>query len=167
MTTTERFSTDDVEPSERLAFWNRITSQTYSKHVIEPRSAAFGGALLRRSDGDLCLTQVTTTPAVLRGEMGDAPRESEHAFVALQDAGSSDRWRDGTRSRLSEGELALNMLSFTRTISFAEPIRFIILKVPAPRLAARIGDSEAAGTPARRGRGRGDARRLSTHAGRP
>jgi len=140
MTTTERFSTADVEPSERLAFWNRIASQTYAKHVVEPRSAAFGGSLLRRSYGDLCLTQVTTTPAVLRHEMADSPCESEHALLSIQDAGSCERWRDGTPSRLTEGSLALNMLSFTRTISFEEPIRFIILKVPAARLAARIGD---------------------------
>lgn len=141
MTITERFSTDDVDPAERLAFWNRLASETYEQHVVEPRTAAFRGTLLRRSFGELSLSQVTTTPAVLHGEMPSwSPREYKHAIIALQDAGSSEQTSGGARTQLIEGTMALNMLAPTRTISFHAPTRFIILKLPATRLASRLGD---------------------------
>jgi len=140
--TTERFCTADVDRSERLAYWNRIGSETYSQLSVEPRRGAeFGGALMRRAYGDAWLTQVTTTPATVCGEPGEAStRDPEHACVLLTDSGTSDHVADGKQVWLEPGVLSLHLTSRPYTIAFDETTRFVILKVPVARLAARLGN---------------------------
>jgi len=143
MTMTEQFSTLDVEPSQRLAFWNQLGRQTYSELVVEPRrtGSAFGGVLLRRSYGDMLVTQVTTTPASVLGEAQEpSGRDAEHAFVLVQEVGTSDHVIDGRPLSLEPGTLAMNMTSRASSIAFDEMTRFLIVKLPVPRLAARVGN---------------------------
>lgn len=140
--TTERFSTADVDRPDRVAYWTRIGSETYCELTVEPRGdAEFGGALMRRAYGDVWLTQVTTTPAMVRGEAREASRrDPEHACVLLTDSGTCEHVADGRRAWLAPGTLSLHLTSRLYSIAFDEVTRFIILKVPAARLAARTGN---------------------------
>jgi AraC-like DNA-binding protein len=138
MPITDRFSTEHVGPSERRAFWSRIGVENRHRPVIHPDPAAFSGALLFRSYGALSVAQVTATQDA--GQSWDISlQDAEHVFVQIQDAGASDVEQDGKRVRLDAGALTMLLGSRPYTISFAET-RFLILKLPLPRIAARIGD---------------------------
>ncbi len=143
MTHTERYSTAGLPPSERLAFWNRAGSEVYRDQVVvTPRSAeSFGGLLLHRSYDAVSITQVTTAPSTVHGEPYRlTERDSEHAVLMLQDAGTTENLLDGESLRLQPGMVTASLRRQPYTMSFEETTRCIILKVATSRLTARIGD---------------------------
>ena len=140
MTMTERFSTAEIDPSERRRFWRRLGVEDSDQRVVSPQpAAAFSGALQLCSYGALALAHVTTTPS--HGQSWDVSlRDPEHVFVQLQDAGATDVEQDGKRVRLDAGALTMLLGSRPYTISFDDASRFVVLKLPLPRATARIGD---------------------------
>ena len=138
MPMTERFSTEHVDPSERRAFWSRIGVESRHRPAIHPDPAAFSGALLFRWYGALSVAEVTATQG--SGQSWEISlHDPEHVFVQIQDAGASDVAQDGKRVRLDAGALTMLLGSRPYTISFAEA-RFLVVKLPLPRIAARLGD---------------------------
>lgn len=140
MTMTERFSTVEVDASERLTFWKRLGIDDDHRVVVNPEPAnGFDGALVFCSYGALSLAQVTATPS--RGQSWEvALHDPEHVLVQLQDTGAAHLEQDGKRVRLDAGALTVLRGAQPYTISFDEASRFLVLKVPLPRVAARVGD---------------------------
>jgi len=140
MTITERFSTVDITVHERMSFWDRIGIVNNAPVDIRPRPAdLFNGALTVSSFGALSVARVTMTPP--HGQSWEiALHDPDHVFVQLQDHGASDLEQRGKRVRLDAGGLTVLLGSEPYRISIDETTRFLVLALPLPRVAARVGD---------------------------
>ena len=139
-TTIERFCTDDVPSSERLASWNRLLSELHREHVVvAPKpGAVFRRVMLRRSYGDMAITWVESSAAMVKVQPWDAAAPDDTAVV-VQDAGTTESVVASKQLRLHAGTSTLNTPQPV-TLVYGETTRSILLKLPTARLAARVGD---------------------------
>ncbi len=142
MTYTE-FSTTSLDPSERLAYWNRVGSEMYREQLeIIPRpDSAFGASLRCQSYGCLTIARVITTPATVHSQPWDTRvQDGEYAGVVLQDTGTIVREMANRRTLYLPGTATVSCQRQPYTLNFDDTARCIGVWLPVDRLAQRIGD---------------------------
>ncbi|HWW63777.1 MAG TPA: helix-turn-helix domain-containing protein [Sphingomonadaceae bacterium] len=141
MSVIERFATGDIAPRERLAFWNRIASETYAGTHVDSGSEAFAAEMWRWTLGDIVMIRPRSDASVVqrwaKGEAGDEDRVVLH----LQHRGVSRHRQGRHEADLRTGDFSL--------LSASEPYRLdlvrhelLVVELPRAALAARLPNME-------------------------
>ena len=80
MARVERFTTCDVEPAERLAYWNALVERTFSGLRVNSPNPVFRAEMLRWRLGELVLIHPRSEAATIHrsGDAGAADRVILH-----------------------------------------------------------------------------------------
>ncbi len=139
----ERYSTAQVSPLTRLAFWNDLASRTLHDMVIDADdSAGFEAELVRLPLGELSLAGSHSTPACV-SSMGGSSREpgrDRAVLLHLSYAGRCVNSQSGREAVLETGDFTLCDASLPYSVRFAEPNHMLCLRIPRARLSERLGD---------------------------
>jgi AraC-like DNA-binding protein len=145
-TSVQRFSTDAVDPTGRVGYWNALASETFNNLVVDPVSREdFRGEMVRAPLGGMTLMSARSAPAQV-SRTNDATRAARglKAFdLHFQLEGRSLNSQDGREAVLEAGDFTLCDASRPYRVRFAEPNHMLCLKMPAELLAARLGDVES------------------------
>ena len=139
----ERYSTAQVAPAVRLAFWNDLARRTFSNIVVDADdSDGFEAELVRLPLGELNLAGSNSAPACVSSTGDpDTGSASERAVVLhLQYAGHSLNSQSGRDAVLETGDFTLCDCSRPYSVRFSEANHMIALRIPLALLSDRLGD---------------------------
>jgi len=136
MTRVERFTTHDIEPARRLAFWNELAERTFAKMRVDSPNAAFDAEMLRWRLGDLVMIQPRSEASTVHRTAD--PTASDRVVLHLQGRGSFEQAQRGRAATLHPGDIAL--------CASAEPYRLVssgehttlVIEMPRAALEARV-----------------------------
>jgi AraC-like DNA-binding protein len=135
MGTIERFATDQIRPSERLEYWNRLTDETYPGTSVDERGDGFRAEMLRWRLGALTMIRPRANASVVTRKPGRD--EPEGIVLHLLHRGHGSHQQRGRTAELSTGDFSL--------CSTASPYRldlssheFLVVEIPRPALEPRI-----------------------------
>jgi AraC-like DNA-binding protein len=139
------FSTSEVPPAERLAYWQEMILQTFVPLDVAPIGSArgqrdFTGAVNTRAIGDLTVAHVTASPmTATRSSRHIATSSNDDYFVAVHLRGIAQATQDGRRLALRPGDIALFDSTRPYLIEFQHARAFdhLIFCVPRAQLDAR------------------------------
>lgn len=105
----ETFSTSGLTPRRRLEFWNDLACSTFTPIVADPTDLdAFRPSLSRASIGELLLSEVHSSPSVVRHTPEHVARTRQAMFfLHAQLEGRSANRQDGREARLEPGDFTL------------------------------------------------------------
>ena len=129
----------------RLDDWNGVVNGAFENLTVDATRDGFEGVLDARRFGDIDLSRVASSPAVVRrARPGGEPAAHQRYFkLHLQDLGSSLNIQDGHEAVLRPGDLMLCDSSRPYSIRFDDPNRMLVLRLPEARVVARLGDPDA------------------------
>ena len=129
----------------RLDDWNGVVNGSFENLTIDASRDGFEGVLDARRFGDLDLSRVASSAAVVRrARPGGGSADHKRYFkLHLQDLGSSLNIQDGHEAVLRPGDLMLCDSSRPYSIRFDDPNRMLVLRLPEARVVARLGDPDA------------------------
>lgn len=129
----------------RLDDWNGLVNSAFENLTVDAARDGFEGTLDVRRFGDLDLSRVASSPAVVRrARPGGEPAAHQRYFkLHLQDFGASLNVQDGHEAVLRPGDLMLCDSSRPYSIRFDDPNRMLVLRLPEARVVARLGDPDA------------------------
>lgn len=139
-------STDNVEPSQRLAFWTDMVCNTYVQ--LDCDAAAGRSGIEGHIDADtlatLQLSRVTATPQVVRRTAAKIARATEDYFlVSIQTQGEGTIVQDGRAARLAPGDFALYDSTRPYELHFEAPFQQYVLRLPGPTLRTTLRDTQS------------------------
>jgi AraC-like DNA-binding protein len=139
------FSTDQVEPHERQAYWKEAIFDAIANVDITCRDEeAFHGRIRWRGvgldgGGRATFTEVAATPQTARRGARQVGREKEAFFgVTFQRRGASAIEQGGRTDILRPGDVWLLDGTQRSTIELGEPFDQLLLRIPYERLAPRL-----------------------------
>jgi AraC-like DNA-binding protein len=129
----------------RLDDWNGLVNGSFENLTIDASRDGFEGVLDARRFGDLDLSRVASSAAVVRrARPGGGSADHKRYFkLHLQDLGSSLNVQDGHEAVLRPGDLMLCDSSRPYSIRFDDSNRMLVLRLPEARVIARLGDPDA------------------------
>jgi len=129
----------------RLDDWNGVVNGAFENLTVDAARDGFEGRLDARRFGDLDLSRVASSPAVVRRARptGEPAAHQRYFKLHLQDLGSSLNIQDGHEAVLRPGDLMLCDSSRPYSIRFDDPNRMLVLRLPEARVVARLGDPDA------------------------
>lgn len=135
------FSTDDVHPRDRFAYWHDVACKTLVKHHSQPQDrrsfyAEIGVAAL--SDLELVMLE-NTALSVDHTLQHVRHAEADALFVCRQIAGELALEQAGRNLLLKEGDMTLLDPLMPYSGRFSAGSKLLVLKVPRNALEARIG----------------------------
>ncbi len=141
---TQVFSTDQVAPHEREAYWKEAVFDAIANVDIACREPeAFSGRLgwlcMDLGDAPLTLSEVAATPQVARRGARQIARERE-PFIALvvQRKGTAVIDQAGRTELFGPGEICLIDGTDRYKLAFEEPFEHLVLRIPYERLAPML-----------------------------
>ncbi len=142
----QTFSTDEVAPHERHAYWKEAIFDAIANVDITCRGdeQAFQGRVRWRGvelgDGDrVTVTEASGTPQTARRGARQIGREKEAFFaVAFQRKGAAATEQGGRTNILRPGDVWLLDGTQSNKIEFDEPVDQRLLRIPYERLAPRL-----------------------------
>ncbi len=139
----ERYSTDQVEPAIRLAFWNDLARQTFNNMVVDAADGEpFEAELVRLPLGELSLAGSNSAPACVSfmGESSQGPMQERAVLLHLQYAGRCVNSQSGREAVLEAGDFTLCDASRPYSVRFTEPNHMLCLRAPLSLVSERLGD---------------------------
>jgi AraC-like DNA-binding protein len=139
-------TTDAVEPSQRLAFWTDMVCDTYVQLDCDAAAghSSIEGAIQAAALATLQLSQVTSTPQVVRRTPAKIARASEDYFlVSIQTQGEGTILQDGRAARLAPGDFVLYDSTRPYELRFEVPFQQYVLRLPGPSLRTQLRDTHA------------------------
>jgi AraC-like DNA-binding protein len=132
MASFETFSTDGLEQSRKLDYWNEIVGDTFAPGLLDPVDAAtFSGSLTRTQVGGLRMIEVRSAPNVVRHTQ---PRSSdgrdELFFLKLQLEGTTINRQDGRDAKLLPDDFTICTTARPYEITFPVPSRRLVIGIP-------------------------------------
>ncbi|MGO8917028.1 MAG: helix-turn-helix domain-containing protein [Stellaceae bacterium] len=141
---TKVWTTADVHPRDRLAFWVDAVCDTFVRlDCASPPNCAFHGEI--RSDGAGAVqvsTVVSTAQLVTRSPRQIARATDDYFLVSLQLSGRGRVSQDAREAELSVGDFALYDSTRPYRLSFDRPFEQLVLQMPRAALLRRIGGVE-------------------------
>jgi AraC-like DNA-binding protein len=132
MASFETFSTDGLEPSRKLEYWNEIAGDSCAPTVSDPLNAAtFSGSRTRTQIGSLRMAEVRSEPTMVRhtrGQIGD-PRDALF-FLLLQLEGTSINRQDERDAKLSPGDFTICTTARPYEMTLPVPNRRLVIGIP-------------------------------------
>lgn len=136
-----QFSTSAVPASRRLAVWNDFASGAFGPLIVESRDPdRFVAGMKRLRLADCEMMSAWSSAAVIRCERPCVHHGAEMLHLEIQRRGSSVALHGGRRADLAPGDCVLLDPSRPGTVWFRDPVEVIVVRLPRPRLLARIGD---------------------------
>jgi AraC-like DNA-binding protein len=144
----ERYATERIAPAHRIRRWCEFGSSTLPQLAVHPSDPReFRALLLRTILGDLGVTKMHTTPAVAvscgaeRSAWAGCPSGS--VVVTLQKTGKSRIVQAGREVMLFPGDVVIRDLRRHWELEACLDTTLVSIKVPAHRLAEKLGDLSA------------------------
>lgn len=105
MTAVQKFATDAIAPTQRLAFWNALVERVYSGTYVKIHGEEFTGEMWTWQVGDLSMIRPRSTASFV----GRDPHFSaeERLILHLQCRGSSTHRQSGTETALGAGDFII------------------------------------------------------------
>ena len=137
----EHFATSSVPKPGRLDYWNALASQTFSPMTIDPAREPFVASLKRAGLGSsMGYARVASSAARITARPD--PGQDDSIFLLLQSRGESRTTQAGKEAMLGQGEMVLLLAAEAYAIEFTSANVTSVLKLPARRIAQRVGDLE-------------------------
>ena len=146
------FSTDEVAPARRLAYWREMILDAFVALDVAPLGSPrgqrdFSGSVSTREIGGLKIARVSASPmAATRSTRHIATSNDDDYFVAVHLRGIAYATQDGRRVALQGGDIALFDSTRPYLIEFqhAGAFEHLIYRVPRSELDARCPRLERA-----------------------
>jgi AraC-like DNA-binding protein len=139
----ERYSTGQAPPARRLAWWNRLASETFNNLVVDAVDPdAFCGEMVRAPLGELILMSAESAPARVRrtADPDRVAKARDAVDLHFQVSGSSRNGQGGREAVLEAGDFTLCDASRPYTVSFEQSNHMLCVKIPARPMVERLGD---------------------------
>lgn len=135
------FSTRDVHPRDRLAYWQDVACKTFVEiECYTDAGAAFDATIWSGQLADIGVSLVETDQCdVYRQPQGIARGTSDAILLSLQLAGTATLAQDGREAQLSVNDFALYDTTHTYALRVAAGVRQLVLKLPRHELERRLG----------------------------
>ena len=142
MSIIETFATDSVAPPERLHFWNRVSSQTFSGLVVDSSSEDFSANMSRWHLGDLTMIRPLSQRArVQRWKDGQSDRPDRIIFH-LQNRGRSLNGQWQREAELGSGDLTLCYAGDAYFTDLSDRNEMLVVEMSRTALSSRIPNLE-------------------------
>lgn len=139
------WSTEAVEPRERLSYWIEAVCQTYVQLDCDTplRDRPFEGMIEFNQLATLGLSRVTSTSQQVRRTSAKIAQTTEDYFlVSIQTAGHGRIAQDGRIAELRPGDFALYDSTRPYELVFDGPFQQHVLQLPGALLRSRLRDTE-------------------------
>lgn len=134
----EHIETNQVEQPDRLAFWNRIASETFNGLVVDSERETFNAEIWRWSFGDLMLTRPRSPAAIVRRNAKRARAGENRVILHMQHAGTCLHTQCGEAHQLHAGDFVLADSNADYSIELNGPNDMLVLEMRRDELAAHI-----------------------------
>ena len=133
----EELSTRNLAARDRLPFWNEVAARMVAPvHVTALGPQEFQARIRRRRFKDLEIVAPDSSPAeIVSGPGGVAPGVLN---LQLQHAGRSTNYTGGRTSVLDEGDFLLYDPAQPLRLTFDEPTKALVLRLPLAFIEARL-----------------------------
>lgn len=136
-----QFSTRDVHPRDRLAYWQDVACKAFVE--IECQTTAgpgFDATICSRKLAGIGMSLVNTDQCdVHRRRRGIMRATSDDVLLSLQLSGVATLAQDGRHTRLGVGDFALYDTLRPYTLRVTPGVRQLVLKLPRRELELRLG----------------------------
>ena len=139
------WSTETVEPRDRLSYWVDAVCKTYVQLDCEPpqRDAPFYGTIDYSRLATIGVSRVTAAPQLVRRTPANIASASEDYFlVSFQISGHGKITQDGRTAALSPGDFALYDSTRPYELELDTPFQQIVLQLPGTVLRSRLRKTE-------------------------
>ncbi|NBA97578.1 helix-turn-helix domain-containing protein [Pseudomonas sp. R5(2019)] len=138
------FSTQQIDSSQRLAYWNEVICKTYLAVDCQPQmNTPLEGHLKVRPLGQLELSDVLSPAMNYRRSTAQLKdHHEEHYQLVLVTEGNGCIEQDGRQAMLNTGDMALYSAAQPSLVSYPQGSRSLVLKIPRALLAARVARTE-------------------------
>jgi AraC-like DNA-binding protein len=150
----ETFSTSGLAPRRRLEFWNDLACSTFTPIVADPLDLeAFRPSLARASVGEVLLSEVHSSPSVVRHTPEHVARTRQAMFfLHAQLEGRSANRQDGREAYLEPGDFTLFDNKRPYQMTFEEPTAVLVVGIPDGLMRRHVAHPESVtALPMRRG----------------
>lgn len=147
------FSTSDVDPRHRFAYWHDVASEKLIRHDATPLDAAqFRAEMRYGAIGEIELAQFDTSPLqITRHAHHIADHEIENLFLVRQISGRFMLEQSGRSALLESGDMVLIESALPSMGSYLDDSRGLGVKLPRRVLVDHLGDmSDLVARPIRR-----------------
>lgn len=100
-------STREVEPREKLSFWNDLLDSTYAGMVVDPLQQHFDAKLSVWSLGELRMVRPASRPAVISRHPSGKSQNDRTLVIHLVNSGEVTLEQRGRSASLSPGDLVI------------------------------------------------------------
>jgi len=136
-----QFSTRDVHPRDRLAYWQDVACKAFVE--IECRTMSgphFDAAILSDTIGDMGISLVSTDECDVHRHKRSIPHStSDDVLLSLQTSGTSTLTQYGRYAQLGVGDFAIYDTMQPYTLRVTAGVQQLVLKLPRRELEHRIG----------------------------
>jgi len=141
----ETFSTSGLAPRRRLEFWNDLASSTFTPIVSDPLDLnAFRPSLTRASAGEVLLSEVHSSPSIVRHTPEHVARtRNAMFFLHVQLEGRSCNRQDGREVCLEPGDFTLFDNKRPYQMRFDAPTTALIVGIPDRPMRCHIAHPES------------------------
>lgn len=147
------FSTQQIDSTQRLAFWNEVICKTYLTVECQPQiDTPPQGHICVRRFGQLELSQVLSPAMTYRRSHAELREHSEeHYQLMLMTEGTGHVLQGDREATLRPGDIALYSAAHPSMVCFPTGSRTLLLKIPRTHLDTRVTNPNAATAVALRG----------------
>ncbi len=141
MAQVERFTTRDVEPAKRLAYWSDLAERTFAGMWVNAPDPVFCAEMLRWRLGDLVLIHPRSQASTV-GRSTTA-RRGDRIILHLQGRGVSEQTHRGRTTVLRSGDLSICADTEPYHLTMAGDHTMLVVELPRAALATRLPDLDS------------------------
>ena len=137
----ERFSTRDIEPAKRLAFWSALAERTFPGMWVNAPDPVFSAEMLRWRLGDMFLIHPRSQASTVGRKT--SPGKGDRIILHLQGRGVSEQSHRGRTALLRSGDLSICTDREPYSLTMAAAHSMLVVELPRAALAARLPDLDS------------------------
>lgn len=134
----EHFATADVDQLERLDFWNRIASETFSGLLIDSPKETFNAEMWRWTLDDLTMIRPRSPNAVVQRDADIARQAGDKVMLHLQHSGSCLHTQGREAHELRAGDFVLTDSNKHYRVELSRANDMLVIEMPRAAIADRI-----------------------------
>jgi AraC-like DNA-binding protein len=142
MSAIETFSTNSVAPTERLDFWNRITSDTFTGLAVDSDEDVFAAQMSRWRLGDLTMIRPLSQRATVHRWKDGTSQRPDRVIFHLQHRGSCLNGQWHRESELGGGDFAIIHGGDPYFTNLSDGNEMLVVEMSRAALATRLPDLE-------------------------
>lgn len=138
MALVERFTTHDVEPARRLAFWNELAERIFGSMRVDSASPNLRGEMLRWRLGELLLIQPRSQASTVHRKAD--PAAADRLVLHLQSRGLFEQSHRGQSVLMRPGDLSICAAGEPYRLALSDDHVTLAVDLPRAALEARVPD---------------------------